>query len=166
MAANAAAIATGGTGWSSGTERGSSRCKRRKAGGQLRTTTPASAAAPAIAVAVTSQVPTPANAAGATTATSTTPLASANAWSRIAAATAAAGATPACWARYAAPATDHTFPGMYLPRFASMQMRAAGSHASRCCIATTTRRHASTRSAYDSHTTKKLPNSHKGDTTQ
>src|SRR5437667_4513592 len=108
-------MAPTGTAGSSGTEPGSSRCRRRSAGGQHSTTTPARAPAPAITVAVTSHDSTPAKADGATTATSTTPPASASAWSTMAAATATAGHTPAYWARIAAPATAPHLQGMHYP---------------------------------------------------
>jgi len=66
------------------------------------------------------------------------------------------GATPACCAMSAMPAIAQTFPGTYLPRLETVQMRAAAHAPSSWPQLASMNRQAQIRSAYMAQTTSAL----------
>src|SRR5213594_2393986 len=166
FAAKAAIMIPGGIGISGGTEAGNRRCTNRSARGQLRIRAANKPRPPTAIEAIASAGVVLLRLRGAVKLRTAIALANDSAGRTIAETIAADRSTPARFASAATPANDHTFPGMYLARFDSMQMRAASTKRKDCRRLSTTHRHPSTRTAYVSQTSARLATSHSGDGVQ
>jgi len=102
-----------------------SRSRRCTAGGQSTSKIPTALATTSIPNASRAPGCAASSATALVTPTIAAPVPIARAWSTTAELVAAQAAIPACWAITAMPAIAQTFPGTYLPRLDTVQIRAA-----------------------------------------